>query len=222
MQRLKDLHLVTPAGQLARAGQPRRPRTNNRYTLTIRRRYFGIEIIFSPRVVSHKTFQLPNRHGLPLHSPNAGPLALSLLRTYAPAHRRQTAVLPYHIRRGEQIAIFNRMYKLGYLNVYRARLHAARPLALQAARCFQPSLLKIITVANLPEIGRPHLWILLSHRHALYLIRWHLSLPLFNLICTPHCTHPNALSQSFCTCPVDASPPQNQPHAHRILAPQRK
>ncbi len=133
VKRLEDGYFKPRLSQIAGARQPSGTRPDNgRFDavplLALRQGYPpGLALI-----VGGKAFKITYRYGfMPHFQVDAAALALLLLRTDAPADRRQRACRFQHTRRIEEIAAFDVLYERRYVDIHGAALYTCRLLAVE-------------------------------------------------------------------------------------------
>lgn len=170
MQRFENLDAVSHFSQVGSAGQTGRAAADDGHFFTVGRSRRNRFAAVGNAPVADETFQFADRDRLALDTEDAGAFALTFLRAYAPAHRRQRTVLTDDARSFGEIALDNLLDKLRYLQRNGAVLYATRLFTIQTTARFELSLLKVVTVTNLLEIGDPHFRVLLPNGNTGYFI----------------------------------------------------
>ncbi len=116
--------------------------------------------------VADISFQFADSDRFSLDAEYARTLALRLLRTHAPADRRQRTVFANNGSSLRRIARSKRRDEVGDADIDGARRNAPRILAMETARRFSQRFFGIVAVANLLEIGGPPHGILFAHGNA--------------------------------------------------------
>ena len=120
------------------------------------------------RVVSHKPFQLSDGHRLTLDPEDAAALALALLRADTSADGRKGGVLGDDGGGSGDVTCGHLGDEFRNLHADRAGLHTAGILAMETACGLCRGFLKVVAVADLFEIMRAYLRILLAYRYSWY------------------------------------------------------
>ena len=128
--------------------------------------------------VADEALEFADGYRLGLDAQDAGALALRLLRAYAAADGGQRAVAGDDVGRTAEFAGVQRGDEVGNVDVDGAGRHAARIAAVQAARRLEHRLLGVVAVADLVEIGGPHLRVLFAYGYAGYSVVGHVVLSL--------------------------------------------
>ena len=216
MQCLKNGNAIPFARQIISTRQTSRSRTYYGNLLTILGGALQIEVILLASRICHKTLQFPNRNGHTLYTHDTRPLALRFLRAHTPTNRGKARILTNNIGCTQNIAFQHLLNELRDVYVHRARLHAARLLALQTTRCLLLCLGYVIAVANFLKVLYSNFGFLFAYGNTIFLLCHPLS-----LVCTVLYTPLGATFQNRDTYPGDEAPHQNSLGAHQILALQR-
>ncbi len=167
MERLKYCHLIAKLSQIAGTGKPRGAGADDSYLVAIGLiRLCRLDIMLK-RIVRNKTLQLSDGNRVALDAADTFALALGFLRTDTPADCRQRGGLADHLVRLLDIALFYLGNKTRDIDGDRTAGDALCILTVNAARSLFHSLFFIVAVADLLEISRSFLRVLLSDRHSL-------------------------------------------------------
>ena len=165
MQGLKDRHLITHSGEIARAGQSRRAGADDRHLFT---KLFLCALrndtIF-PGPVRRKAFQLSDGDRLTLDASDTFPLALALLRTYTPTDRRKGRRFADHLICRLDIAALYFFNKPRDIDSHRASFDTLGILTADTSGSLFHRFLHVITQTYLFKVCCSHFRILLPDRH---------------------------------------------------------
>ena len=181
MEHFEDVHLESGLGKVGGAGKARRAAADYGDLLAVGRLALVEPHAVLARPVGHEALELADSYGLTLVAEYTFAFALCFLGAYAAADCGQRAVLCDNFGSLGEIAVLHLLYEIGNLDVDRARTHAHRLLAMQAAARFEHSLFLVIAQTYLVEIVSPYFRVLLPDLDSGKTILHCYSLPILHL-----------------------------------------
>ena len=182
VERLEYSHVISHLRQISRTGQSCRAGTDDCHLVAVHcLRSYRLDIMLK-RVICHESLQLTDRYRLALDPADTLTLTLGLLRADTSADRRKRAGLSNHLICFFDISCLHFADEARDINGYRTSCDTFRILAVNTSCRLFHSLFHIVSEANLLEVRRTYLRVLLSYRHFLQYI-CHYSSP-------PQCPQP--------------------------------